>query len=303
VKSLSIIGLGLMGGSLAMAVRRAGAAVEIRGFARRSETRRTALDMGIVDSAAADAAEAVSGADVVVFCLPVLAIPEVAAACRKSFKSGALVTDVGSTKSFVTSGMRKLLEGTGAVFVGSHPIAGSEAAGLDAARADLYDGAVAVVTPCGGAAASGADESAVRRICSLWEAVGSRVRVMSPEAHDRLLARTSHMPHLVAALLVDLAFGDEAEGTRDACGTGFRDATRMAAGSEGVWHDIVKTNADALVSELDAFIAAAADLRGGIASGRFEDVKAFLAKCRAIRAGLYRSGTGKSASAEGGADG
>jgi prephenate dehydrogenase len=126
---------------------------------------------------------------------------------------------------------------------------------------------------------------------------------MSPEAHDRLLARTSHMPHLVAALLVDLAFGNEAEGTRDACGTGFRDATRMAAGSEDVWHDIVKTNADALVSELDAFISAAAELRGCIASGRLDEMKAFLARCRAIRAGLYRSGPGKSASGGKGADG
>jgi len=127
---------------------------------------------------------------------------------------------------------------------------------------------------------------------------------MTPSEHDRLLAKTSHLPHLAAAMLVELAFGGEdAGGVRDACGAGFRDATRMAAGSEDVWHDIVRTNAGALAEEMDKLAGIASRLRADIAAGRFDRIREFLGRCRAIRADLYRSGNSKSAALEDGADG
>ncbi|MBM4149907.1 MAG: prephenate dehydrogenase/arogenate dehydrogenase family protein [Lentisphaerae bacterium] len=279
MRVLAVMGLGLMGGSLGLAVRRRGLAAEVRGYARRKETRERALRDGVADTVWANPSDAVRGADITVLCVPVLAIPVLAAECRPGFGAGAIVTDVGSTKDFICRELSAMLAGTGAVFVGSHPIAGSEETGLDAARADLYDGAVSFVTPGDG---DGQPEAA-GAVAGLWESVGCIVRVLAPGAHDRILARTSHLPHLAAAMLVDNAFARGADGVEEACGSGFRDATRIAAGSEEVWHDIVRTNAEALTEELDSLIGRAVCLRDMIADGRFGEVRAFLASARRRR--------------------
>jgi len=233
MKTIAIMGLGLMGSSLGLALKKRGVDVEIRAYARRVETRDAALKLGAADSVFDDPAEAVRGADLVVFCVPILTIPELAKNCLPGLSPEAILTDVGSTKAALEKQMGKL----GVNFIGSHPICGSEQQGVEAADADLYEGAVTVVVA----------ENA--EVSNLWKSVGSAVRVMSPEAHDDILATTSHLPHMVAATLVrcvnDGLF----------CGTGFGDTTRVAAGSPEVWSDIVRTNAPALK-------AALADFRG-----------------------------------------
>jgi prephenate dehydrogenase len=165
--------------------------------------------------------------------------------------------------------------------VGSHPIAGSEAAGIDAARADLYRGAVVVVTPTPKTPAAG-----LGRVAEFWKGLGSRVKVLAPGRHDRVLAATSHVPHMVAAALAESVLGRGGMALGEFCGTGFRDVTRIAAGSEDVWHDIVATNRKAIGQELAGLEKILRGLRKDLEEGRLERVKGFLAHSRRLRAAL-----------------
>ena len=243
MKTIAIMGMGLMGSSLGLALKARGVPVRVSAYARREDTRVLALERGMADAVFADPAEAVKGAKVVVFCVPILTTPELAKACLPSLKPGAVLTDVGSTKAELNRLMTEALAGTDAVFVGSHPISGSEQQGIEAAVADLYEGAVTIVTPDNDAPAA-----AVEEISGLWKSAGSTVHLMEAETHDRILASTSHLPHLVAATLA-LSVGSD--GTF--CGSGFRDTTRIAEGSPKVWSDIVRTNAPALKEALKDF--------------------------------------------------
>ncbi len=244
MKTIAIMGLGLMGSSLGLALKKRGVDVEIRAYARRTETRAAALKGDVADSVFDDPAEAVAGADLVVFCVPILTIPELAKACLPGLSPEAILTDVGSTKAELSILMGNLLAESDAEFIGSHPICGSEQHGIEASRSNLYKGSLTVVTPV-----DDFSEDAVEEVSNLWKSVGATVRVMNPETHDEILATTSHLPHMVAATLVrcvnDGLF----------CGTGFLDSTRIAVGSPEVWSDIVRTNAPALK-------AALADFRG-----------------------------------------
>jgi prephenate dehydrogenase len=282
MKKLAIIGLGLMGGSLGLAARRRRVATQVHGYARRPANRRQAVARGAVDRAWARPEDAVRDADVVVLCLPVLEIPRFLRKCRPFLKRGCVVTDVGSTKAEVVRECRSILSGSRAVFVGSHPIAGSEQNGIEAARADLYRGAVTVVTPV---TRTAAERRAAAVIEKLWKGVGARVIRLSPAEHDRLIARTSHLPHLVAAMLVEL-LGRLPRQAEALCGPGFRDATRMAAGSEDIWHDIVKTNRASVGQALDAFARTLARVRKMVRHGDFEGLRAFLATSREKRKDL-----------------
>ena len=243
MKTIAVMGAGLMGSSLGLALKQHGVPARIHAYARRAETRELVLQRGAADAVFADPAGAVRDAGLVVFCVPVLTIPELARAARAGLKSGTVVTDVGSTKAQLNGLMKEALEGTGAVFVGSHPICGSEQQGIEAADPDLYQGAVTVVTPPDGAPAA-----AVEAVCGLWESAGSAVRRMDAEAHDWILAATSHLPHLAAAALTLSAGSDGSF-----CGSGFRDTTRIAEGSPQVWSDIVRTNAPAIKEVLKVF--------------------------------------------------
>jgi len=284
MKKLAIIGLGLMGGSLGLAAKRRRLARQVHGYARRLANRRQAVVHRAVDAAWAQPEDAVRDADMVVLCLPVLEIPRFLRKCRPFLKPGCIVTDVGSTKAEVVRECRKILAGTGAVFVGSHPIAGSEQSGISAAEATLYDGAVTVVTPVKGTAA---EKKAAATVEKLWKGVGSRVIRMTPAEHDRLIARTSHLPHLVAAMLVELL--GRLPGQAEAlCGPGFRDATRIAAGSEDIWHDIVKTNRASVGQALDGLAGALARVRKLVRRGDFEGLRRFLATSRGTRRALNR---------------
>jgi len=288
VERVGIIGLGLMGGSLGLGLHRRGFSGTVRGYARRAETRALALERGAVDEVHDTPAEAAEGCDLVVLCVPVLSTESVLQACRKALKSGSIVTDVGSTKAILARSLPPLLKSTGSAFIGSHPICGSERQGLEAATSTLYEGAVVAVTPRGGE-----DETQVERVIGFWEHLGAEVRQMSPEAHDEVLARTSHLPHMVAALLVaTVGRNGEHERIADFCGSGFRSATRLAAGSPELWHDISRSNPESLFQELTAFKEQVETMCRWLREEDFGRLREFLASSRDLREALERkSGT------------
>ena len=282
---IAILGLGLMGASLAMALRKRGHAGEIVAQARKAQTRADALALGIVDEAYESAGEAVRGASLAVMCAPIMACAELAEEIAPQLGPGALATDVGSTKGWICRRMEGILpEGA---FVGSHPIAGSEKQGLHSATADLYAGALAVVTPAAGAA-----EEDVRRVEALWAAAGARTCRMEPERHDRLLARTSHLPHVAAAALAKAIGRDRAEEVGGFCGTGFYDSTRVASGSIEMWNDILRTNAGAVAEELRAFKTEVERVYDDLQAGRFAEVAQFLERAKGARTELLAGRTG-----------
>ena len=286
---IAILGLGLMGGSLGLALKsRKGASAKVCGYARRPETRKLALKLNAMDEVFDDPAKAVEGADLVVLCVPILAIPDLVAKCRGSLKRGCLVTDVGSTKAQLTEQIDVHLKGTGAVFVGSHPIAGSEQQGLDAARANLYEQAVVVMTP-----ADGRTGPAVETLKNFWESLGATVKVMTPDEHDRVVARTSHLPHIAAAL-VSATVGRDGDlrqiGTY--CGPGFCDTTRIAEGSPEVWHDIIQSNRECLSGELAQLKAALEQVSSLVEKGSSEQLLKFLENGRSKRRQLMQGKCG-----------
>ena len=280
-QNIAILGIGLMGASLTLGLRKRGFSGRVLGYARREETRTEALERGIVDVATGDPDEAVRGASLVVLCAPIRACADLAAEIAPLLAPDAVVTDVGSTKGWICRQMAGILPP--GMFVGSHPIAGSEKQGLQAALEDLYAGALTVVT-----AHLDVPEEAVCRVQALWEAAGARVCRMEPEDHDRLLARTSHLPHVAAAALAKAIGRDSAEQVGAFCGTGFYDSTRVASGSIDMWNDILATNASAVAEELRAFKTEVERVYDDLQAGRFADVAAFLERARESRADLLK---------------
>jgi len=270
MQTIAILGAGLMGSSLGLALRKRGVPVRIHVCARRAETRAASLNLGIADAVFDDPAKAAAGADLIVLCVPVLTIPELAKACRTGLKPGAILTDVGSTKACLAKMIPPLLEGTDAEFIGSHPICGSEQQGIEAGDADLYEGAVTVVTP-----PALADEAGVQTVSELWKSAGSTVTVMDAGQHDRILAATSHLPHVIAAALA-LSAGDNGL----FCGSWFRDTTRIADGSPQVWSDIVRTNAPALKEALKIYRGNLDTLTALIEEGDGEKIANWFAAAR-----------------------
>ncbi len=284
--TVAVIGLGLMGGSLALALRRRGAAARVVGCSRREEVRRAAIENGAVDWAVERPDLAADGADVVVVCAPVSRIPQLVMRVAPVARKGALVTDVGSTKRWILERSAQAAQAAGVALVGSHPIAGSEQQGFEAAREDLYEGAVAVVTT------DGAGEADLARAERLWTSVGARVVRMTAAEHDRWIARTSHLPHLAAALVARCAArdGDDARRVGLLCGPGFRDTTRVAGGSPDLWRDIVETNRDSIAAELDCLAAGLQELSAAIREGTFAKVRELLEEGRRGRAELLGGG-------------
>jgi prephenate dehydrogenase len=289
MKRIAILGLGLMGGSLGLALKsRESAGVTIRGYARRPETRNLALKLNAMDEVFDDPAKAVEDADVVILCVPILAIPDLVAKCKGSLKRGCLVTDVGSTKAQLAERIEPLLKGTGVVFVGSHPLAGSEQQGLAAARANLYEQAVVVVTP-----PDGKMGPAVESLKKFWENLGATVKVMTPDEHDRVVARTSHLPHIAAALVIATVGRDgDLRQIGTYCGPGFRDTTRIAEGSPEVWHDIIQSNRECLAGELAEFKSALERVSSMVEKGDFDQLLKFLESGRSKRKQLIQGKSG-----------
>ncbi len=237
---VTIIGVGLLGGSAGLAIKAHDPDVRIAGVGRRQSSLDEALAVGAIDTAHLDPAEAVTGSDMVILATPVGAFAKHLEAIKPALKPGAMVTDVGSTKARVVQMAEKILGGDR--FVGSHPMAGSERTGPSFARADLFEGATCIITPTGRTTKALAD-----RVEKFWQTLGMKTLRMSPAAHDKAVARVSHLPHALSAMLMMLP----KDADFNVAATGFRDMTRLAGGSPEMWRDIFLTNRKAVLDALD----------------------------------------------------
>lgn len=258
-----IFGVGLIGGSFARALKGASAAGRIVGVGRSPEAMARALELGIVDEVAASPADALRGADLVLIAAPVAQTGAILAAILPHLEPGTVVTDAGSTKSDVVQAAREALGGRIGQFVPGHPIAGRETNGPDSAIPDLYIGKKVVLTPL--PENSDAD---VERVAAAWRTCGAVIHKLSPAEHDRVFAAVSHLPHLLAyALVDDIANKPHARQLFQYAASGFRDFTRIAGSSPEMWRDISLANREALLGELDAYLAQLTGLRAMLASG------------------------------------
>ncbi len=236
LSNISILGVGLLGGSIGLACRAAGSRCRISGYGHRKESLVKALEMGAIDGFFEDAAQAVREAELVILCTPVGEFARILKTIAPALQPGTLVTDVGSTKRSVVAAARRILPKT-VHFVGSHPMAGSEKRGVEFARADLFANATCLTTPT-----PQTDAAALEKVEGFWKELGLWVVRLKPEEHDRLLAEMSHLPHALAAALVMM----QKEQGLALSGKGFLDQTRIAAGDGGIWRDIFLDNRDNL---------------------------------------------------------
>jgi prephenate dehydrogenase len=279
IDSLTIIGVGLIGGSLARALKSAGAVKEVVGSSRSIQHLQRARELGVIDRIEIDMGAAVSGADVVVVAVPVGAIESVFADIAPHLSDKTVLTDVGSSKASVVDAALKAFGKLPENFVPAHPIAGTEQSGVDASFAELFQQHRVILTPT---EASSAD--AVSKIRAMWEQVGAIVTETSVSHHDEILAATSHLPHLLAFALVDtLATMDDKQEIFDYAAGGFRDFTRIASSDPLMWHDICVHNGPALLKILDRFNADLDHLRKAIAENDGDYLLQVFSRAKAAR--------------------
>ena len=284
---VAMLGIGLINGSLAAVLRRQGAAGEIVAHARQEQTRTRAVELGLCDRAEADPAVAVAGADLVVLGVPPAAVGAVAAAMRPGLSAEAIVTDVSSIKAQVVRDVVPHLPAPSR-FVPGHPVAGTEHSGPDAAFATLFERRRCILTPI-----EDTDPLAVERVREMWELAGSSVDTMTPEHHDRVLAITSHLPHLIAYTIVgtvaDLEDQARTEVFKYAAG-GFTDFTRIAASDPVMWRDVLLGNREAVLEMLGRFTEDMVALQRAIRWGNGESLFELFERTRAIRRGVIEAG-------------
>jgi prephenate dehydrogenase len=262
-EQLGLIGCGLMGGSFALALKRAGLVKRVVGYSPSPATTARALELGVIDTVAPTAAQAVAGADVVLLAVPVSATESCCQAIRDALRSDALVMDVGSTKRELIDTARRVLGERMVQFVPAHPIAGKERAGVDHADAELYSGRQVILTPT-----ETTLPAQLARATAVWTAIGSQVQQMSPEAHDAAYAAVSHLPHVLAfALMNAIQAQPQADEYLALAGPGFRDFTRIAASDPSVWRDILATNRAELLAQSRHFQQALQAFEQAIESG------------------------------------
>ena len=283
---VALIGLGLIAGSMAHAMRRGGLVGEITGYARSAETRATAAEIGLVDRICDSAAEAVKGADLVVLAVPVGAMQAVTAEIVPHLAPGATVTDVGSVKRAVISAVLPQLPDNVA-FVPAHPLAGTEHSGPRSGFAELFDNKWCILVP------GEAPRDAVERLADLWRGMGSNVDEMDADHHDLVLAVTSHTPHLIAYTMVGVA--DDLGRVTDSevikySAAGFRDFTRIAASDPTMWRDVFLTNKDATLEILGRFTEELFALQRAIRQGDGDLLHDYFTRTRAIRRGIIEAG-------------
>ena len=280
IRRLALLGLGLLGGSVAKAARAEGLSREIVAIGRRRESVEPALRDGVVDYVTTDVAEGVAGSD---FCILATPVATLAALLREVWglvPADAVVTDVGSTKAAIVATAGALYRERPITFVGAHPMAGSNLSGYAVSRADLFKGALVILTPT-----PASDPTALRRVGEFWQALGARVTTLDPSTHDRAVAAVSHLPHLVADALVDAVVRMDAR-FLDVAAAGFRDTTRIAASNAKVWREIFQENREALGEALAAFRGALDDLERHVAGGDDGAIERELDRIRLVREGL-----------------
>lgn len=237
-RKITIVGVGLLGGSLGLAVKKRRLGGEVAGYVRRAASIAECKAAGAVDSCTQDLQQAVAGADLIVLCTPLAQMLPLLKEMRTAIKRGAIITDVGSVKANVVKELESLVAKTGAHFVGSHPMAGAEKTGVAAARMDLFENAACVMTPT-----HKSNRAALKKLENFWKAVGARVIKLSPNLHDELVSRSSHLPHVAAATLANLILDPKHPKSQPLlCANGFRDTTRIASGSPEMWRDIALAN-------------------------------------------------------------
>ena len=284
---VALIGLGLIASSMFWAMKRAGLAGEVTGFARSAETRDTARKIGLCDRICDTAAEAVKGADLVVLCVPVGAMGAVAEDIAPFLKPGATVSDVGSVKRAVIDAVAPHIP-EGVHFVPAHPLAGTEHSGPESGFAELYDNRWCLLVPV-----EGTDPEATARLRALWEGMGANVDEMDADHHDLVLAVTSHTPHLIAYTMVGVA--DDLRRVTDSevikySAAGFRDFTRIAASDPTMWRDVFLTNKDATLEILGRFTEELFALQRAIRTGDGQQLHDYFTRTRAIRRGIIDAG-------------
>jgi cyclohexadieny/prephenate dehydrogenase len=284
--SVAIIGLGLIGSSIARAAKASDPGVRLTGYDLDADIRARAAALGFADAIAESAGEAVADADLVILCVPVGAMAEAAAAMAGSLRPGAIVSDVGSSKTAVTEALRAALPG--ARIVPAHPVAGTEHSGPEAGFAALFQGRWCILTPD-----DEAEPADVARLSAFWAGLGARVEVMDPRHHDLVLAVTSHLPHLIAFTIVgtasDLERVTESEVIKYSAG-GFRDFTRIAASNPTMWRDVFLTNKPAVLEILGRFKDDLAFLERAIEAGDGATLFELFTRTAAIRRGIVEQG-------------
>jgi prephenate dehydrogenase len=280
IQRLAVVGVGLLGGSVALAARAQRLAREIVGVGRDRARLEAPLSAGAVDRVSTDLADGVRDADVIVLAATVLANERLLPAVWRAAAPAALITDVGSTKGGIVAVAEGLAAEQPRAFVGSHPMAGSEKSGYGVARADLFHGATVIVTPT-----EDSEPRAVKGVTALWEALGARVSALDPDTHDRVVAAISHLPHVAAWALVD-AVGRFEPGALAFAARGFKDTTRIAASDPAMWTEVLLSNRDAIVASLAAFRRALDELERLITDGDRAGIGALLARMKTQREGL-----------------
>lgn len=284
---LALVGLGLIGSSIAWAAKRHGVVKEIVGTARSGETRARAVELGFIDQAFESAGEAVEGADLVMICVPVRASASVAEEIGPHLAKGAIVSDVGSVKRSVIADVEPHIP-EGCSFVAGHPIAGTEHSGPDSGFAELFEGRWCILTP----GEKGAPK-AVDKLQAFWEALGSQVEIMTPEHHDLVLAITSHIPHLIAYNIVGTVADLESDTRSEVIkysASGFRDFTRIAASDPTMWRDVFLANKDAVLEMLGRFSEDLSGLQRAIRRGEGDKLFELFSRTRDIRRSIIDVG-------------
>jgi cyclohexadieny/prephenate dehydrogenase len=284
---IAIIGMGLIGSSIARAVREKGLARHVTAIDASAEVTKRIKALGIADAATTTIAKGVEGADLVILCVPVGVNGKVARAMSKGLKVGAIVSDVGSVKAAVVKAVQPHLP-EGVHFVPAHPVAGTEHSGPDAGFASLFEGKWCILTP-----PDGTDPAATAKVEAFWKAIGSKVEIMMPEHHDLVLAVTSHIPHLIAYNIVgtadDLETVTKGEVIKFSAG-GFRDFTRIAASDPTMWRDVFLHNREAVLEVLGRFQEDLFSLQRAIRWGEGDKLFDLFTRTRAIRRGIIQMG-------------
>ena len=284
---VALIGLGLIAGSMALAMRRGGLAGEITGYARSAQTRKTAAEIGLCDRVCDSAAEAVKDADLVVLCVPVGAMAAVAKEISPHLKAGATLSDVGSVKQAVIDAVAPHVP-DGVHFIPAHPLAGTEKSGPTSGFAELFDDRWCLIVPVAGTEAAAKD-----RLRDLWLGMGAKVEEMDAPHHDLVLAVTSHTPHLIAYTMVGVA--DDLSRVTDSevvnfSAAGFRDFTRIAASDPTMWRDVFLNNKDATLEILGRFTEELFALQRAIRTGDGDHLFDYFTRTRSIRRGIIEAG-------------
>ncbi len=286
IQSVAIIGLGLLGGSIGLAVRDRASDITTTGYDADADVRGRAAERDLVGTVCTSASDAVAEADLVILCVPVGAMGSAAAEIGGHLKPGAIISDVGSSKQSVLEDLSAALPGL--TVIPAHPVAGTEQSGPEAGFATLFENRWCILTP-----PDGADEASVEALADFWRTLGSKIEIMDAEHHDLVLAVTSHIPHLIAYTIVgtasDLEDVTRGEVIKYSAG-GFRDFTRIAASDPTMWRDVFLQNRSAVLEMLGRFTEDLTALQRAIRSGDGETLHELFSRTRAIRRGIIEEG-------------